>query len=944
MSRNDNPRPRQRLKTWAAAGLTVGLLSAVSCPGQEGAPMTTTETATASKAQADGLALDPGGFTVHFENARANAGTPVTGESLLRNGDMETADAAGSVSHWQSDSYVWLPVEDAACEARMHKRLRPQMSWAADADEAPHSGRRSARLATPRAAFDESDPAGHEFCAYFRQRVALPPLDSSVKLVLSYHHRGRCEAGVPNSRPYVRVSFYDSEDPVAASTTRTYAQTIFKPSRSWRRGELCFSAPKGTRRLDVRLALAGAGQAWFDDVALHRTTQQALGPTVRLMPWDYLDNLYCLPTGQAGVMVFGFRNEASAAIDSPRLLLQLPPDIEILDLDQSAKILSRTPAQVRGQQVREYRIDIAAWKNRIRDGAFRYPYNMWDGLALLLRTPQPPTDASRKGWYWLEDGEHRTKPRDFDIRVVPAVPAAPRPRLFRAGAHLFLMHKFVKPEGVAAFADLYQRVGFNAVHVPPSPLGAEFGRLGVERYTQPFANGYTIGDRGVGQKPDNAVFRLVDGSPRWEAICPVEVYQRGPYFRRRIENDTLRRILVAERQAEQIMANWEPFMYCGKGCFCDRCKDEFRTYGKLAAEELERVWPKSVIREHGELWIKFRAWQHGRLMATIEETVNAVGREAGLDSHFIPEIHHRLLTDDWEKHSRDREYAAVDYLGKLPVLEPWAPYNWYIFTRGPYDYVRGQHLSCLVTAREVQGFLAKRLPEGKRPRLIAFPYGTYEGATQPEAIVFEILTYFLERYRGAFVYLFPGGYDARYWRALTEANRLIARFEPFACAGKATKGHQVKAESPLPKPDPRGLPTAYGVAPTLAERWQDLSLLQSWEFESDGRRLIVVGNFWERGECFFRLTAHGPDPSQRYVLHEPAAGRCYAERSGRIALTAADLASGVLLHVGAMRHSFFVLEPHRDGADCGTPIRPQQMHAAMQERLPAIRKSSEEAH
>jgi hypothetical protein len=222
-----------------------------------------------------------------------------------------------------------------------------------------------------------------------------------------------------------------------------------------------------------------------------------------------------------------------------------------------------------------------------------------------------------------------------------------------------------------------------------------------------------------------------------------------------------------------------------------------------------------------------------------------------LDSHFIPEIHFGLLTSLWAAEDQNQQYAAVDYLGKLPVLEPWAPYNWKFrtcydcsFTNGPYDYIRGLHLDVHTTARDVREFVDGRLPEGKRPRLIAFPYGTYEDVTQPEALAFEFLTYFLDGYRGAFAYLFPGGYDARYWRAMAEANRQIAQFEPYVIEGRAVKRHQLKCETPMPKPDPRFLGPGFCVAKIseTANKWKDLPLVLSWEYERGDARLIAVGN------------------------------------------------------------------------------------------------------
>ncbi len=875
-------------------------------------------------------ALDPGGFSVDFRNTGMTA---VTGENLLRNGDMEQTDAAGRLTDWETASYVWLPVANPARQTEIDRRVRPLMRWETTAEQS-YQGRRAMHLAIPRSASDPGDTEGGEYCAYFHQPVVVAPLAAPTKYVLAYHHRGQSLTDIPNSRAYVRVTFYDHENPAQAKETRVYAQTIFLPSDHWRSGELEFSAPPSTRCLDVRLALTGCGEVWFDEVSLRPALIQEHGPTVRLMPGSYLDNLYCLSTGDAGVMVFGFRNETGAKIEHPQLLLQLPEDVDLLDTAPAATVLEQKPVSIQGAKLTEYRLDLAPWVSRIHDGAFPYPYNMWDGLSLLVRTTRPAGDARYRACYWLEDGAYRSEPLSFDIRVVPALPVVAGPKLFRSGAHLFLVPSLTKPEAVRAFAALYRQVGFNAVHVPPSPLGAEFGRLNVERYTQPFANGYSMGDASPQGKPEDAVFRLADGQPLWEAICPVEVYRKGPYFRARIENDLLRRLLVTDRQAEQIMCNWEPYMYNGRGCFCDRCKAEFQAFSKLPAAEVDRVWPKSVIQEHGDLWLAFRSWQHGRVMATLEETVNALGKEAGLDAHFIPEIHYGLLTASWDKYPGNREYAAVDYLGKLPVLEPWAPYNWYVFGTGPYDYVRGLHLSSHVTACKVQDFLGARLGAEKRPRLIAFPYGTFEGVTQPEALAFEFLTYFLDGYHGAFAYLFPGGYDARWWRALAEANEEIARYEPFVVGGQPVRKHDLRAETPLPKPDPRFLQDCGPV--DNPQRWQGVSLLQSWEFEQGEARLFAVGNFWERGECFFRLTPKGLAAGRKYVMREPSAHRVYVDRSGRLARDAADLAGGVLLHAGALRYSFFVLEPYREGRDYGTAVRPQEMDAALRERLPAI--------
>lgn len=122
------------------------------------------------------------------------------------------------------------------------------------------------------------------------------------------------------------------------------------------------------------------------------------------------------------------------------------------------------------------------------------------------------------------------------------------------------------------------------------------------------------------------------------------------------------------------------------------------------------------------------------------------------------------------------------------------------------------------------------------------------------------------------------------------------------------------------------------------DRWKNTSLLQSWEFEKGTPRLIAVGNFWEQEECFFRLTIGGLNSRARYVLHEPSARRVYTGASGRVGRTGSDLSNGVLLHVGAMRFAFFVVEPYRQGVDYGASVRPQEMQSECDRSLTQSRR------
>lgn len=56
-------------------------------------------------------------------------------------------------------------------------------------------------------------------------------------------------------------------------------------------------------------------------------------------------------------------------------------------------------------------------------------------------------------------------------------------------------------------------------------------------------------------------------------------------------------------------------------------------------------------------------------------------------------------------------------------------------------------------------------------------------------------------------------------------------------------------------------------------------------------------------------------------------------------LVAADVSRGIRLHVGAMCHSWFVLQPYTGAPDAASLVRLQDIEAAMDDRLPAIREA-----
>jgi hypothetical protein len=868
----------------------------------------------------EAIHLDTGGYSANVPEV----GRPQShvGENLLADGGFEKLDAGGNLpEHWTKSFHVYTGPLDEQRGRELRQLLSPLAEHEISTVR-PHSGSRCVRLVNPvRMSQLRSQPALH-FTSSWRQRIVLPEARADAKYVFSVFTRGRAEPGVEVSRARVVLECVDTPAYHRNQRQLLFTQDDLVLGHHWQRNEIPFIAPRGTRAVLLSLHLDNCGEAWFDDAALHRGELDD-GVVMRLLPGFFMDNRFCLSCGDPAVMLFGFRNEAELKINRPLAVIELPEGVEVLDTRNGVRLSNKRSFTRDGCNMVCYEFDIKSLARIIQKDHYSSQY----GLSLLVRTDLPAGTPLSAGRYWFADGSY-PRPAEFAIDVLPPI-RGQRPARFQTAA-MFTpeVTEIGEPGAVRALADFYVRAGFSAAHVEPSPLAQALGEKKITRYWQPYwlCNGYRLG---AGRKPDSAAFRLADGTFSADGICPVEVYGRGPYFRQSVVEEILRKAIVLDRSTEHIMPNWEPFMYKYKGCFCDRCREDFVRFTKLPAAEVAKAWPQHVLRDYRDTWIRFRSWQHGRLVQTLEEETSRLGREAGIESHFIPEVCAEMVMAESFKHEAWRQFAAADFLDKLPVVQPWEGYCSLNMFK-PYAYTTGFHLKALAIATGVRSFVDNSLLPEQRPRLIQLVHSRQgeSWVATPEGITQDMLSHFLEGWHGAFAYVFPRGYDARYWAALAKANSLIARFEPFVSRGARTFQHKIEPQTPLPRPH---------------EKWtcqmKSDKILYSWEFRKGPSRLLAVGNYWEKGECFFRLAVEGLQAGTRWVLREPAEDRTYGKAPGVVPLSAADLANGVLLHVGAARTAFFLLEPYVEGGAYGAIVVPTQMQREMSARLPAIKQA-----
>lgn len=863
---------------------------------------------------------DAGGVSVDLSNC-GKTSYQICGEDLVKNGSFEKIAKNGNPENWNNSIWVYTP------DKKERETLLPKIKDLPSrtvCSEKSSDGKNCVRIFCPAEAASLRNGTLPDFSNNFTTNIAIPENIASAKLLLKFKYIAK-SYNVQGTNNFGALVSFEGK-----GLKDKYIYRVFSGSADWKDAEMEFLLPKGTEKLSLQFRLYGCGEAFVDNVSLFPVATDD-GVSMKLVPMSYVDNTFALSQGQPGLAVFSFKNEKSVPVKKPFAFLEVPENIKCLDSTKLCKIIE-TKA-VPGKNI--YKIDLSELKKFF--GKDSYP--TWNALTLLLKSETVPSDTLYPASYWYEDGDYKSSPVSFNIKVIPAIKGM-RPSIFSVGTMCAREIEFPGKDSISSIADFYEGCGFNTVH---SGSSKEFSQLmknkNIKRYTQPFwfCNGYRIGAE---KKPEGSKFIRPDGTPfidsGIDAICPVEVYTKGAYYTDKVV-PALRKIIVEDKTADSIMPNWEPYYYDFKGCFCLKCKEEFAKFAGIPNEEMTKLTSAELMMKYKDKWIKFRSIQHGKMMAVFEETINALGKEAGIESHFVPEIAWSQLIESDNSHFA--QYNPLDYMDKLPELEPWGPYVFHSASK-PYEYNAGIHLVTFEAARDMKSFVAKHVKDpAKRPRLIAFPHGLQcnDWVTEPEAIAFENLIFFLNGWEGSLVYYFPRGYDARYWQALAAANTTIAKFEDFVFKGKKIDGAEVTSRTPMPAID---VPEYWSEGGNFMQKLPGLknsSLLKVMQFELGNKRLIAVGNFWEKGESFFTLKINGL-PSGNYIVNEPLPKRTYAKNNNEISFSSSELEKGILLHAGALRWVFFVVEPFSKNMQTENIVMQDDVYDTMNKRLPAIEK------
>ena len=171
---------------------------------------------------------------------------------------------------------------------------------------------------------------------------------------------------------------------------------------------------------------------------------------------------------------------------------------------------------------------------------------------------------------------------------------------------------------------------------------------------------------------------------------------------------------------------------------------------------------------------------------------------------------------------------------------------------------------------------------------------------------------------------------------MARVNIRIARWEEYLLRGKTQTKHLVSPVSPYPQTISETVtPDSHSMGGT----WGKPEYLFSFEYERAGSRLIVLGNNWHFGDCFIKLKVLDLDADKQYVLWEPEQNRAFANPNGETALSADQLASGLVIHIPATRWTALLIQPYEKSKDYGTAVLPAKVQQVMKQRHAGLEQS-----
>lgn len=695
-----------------------------------------------------------------------------------------------------------------------------------------------------------------------------------------------------------------------------------------------FSVPQGVTKLELKPYDALGGKLTLADLSLVRVHEREVELFVSQV--DALDGTFAVSRGQLAFLSVMWRRRKDCKLDMSKaeFTLTLPKGVELEDAGSfaDAKSIVRTDLPDGGAKF--------VFKPR-RDMWIAPVWNQWSPRGLLLRGASDAPDRCGRGRLELRvDGRDVAEAKEIEFLAIDAIPKVTAGRRYRDGVDWSGgLWRILESEKGAKYADFLADRGVRCMVYEGSrpEVTRRLRAAGVDLLTPACefcSNGYQIRNPDVPIPPEEQFVPCNTTDEDFlekakKSLCPVAVYTESDYFKNKFL-PYLKRYLAG---ADGLWANWEPHEFRNHGCACVRCKAAFARHLGVAEKELDGVWPEKALKTYGKRYDDFRSKEHAKLMRTLQKHVTAfTGGEKGVG--FIAGVEWSFMGPCWRDEDPAPEYRIREFADSFRWLEVWGPYAAWEADK-PYVYLKNKPLANFVAAKAMRAQVDADYPLPNRPKIMAYPHGLQgtHWVSQPEHISMSLDCFFFNRWSAAYVYFFPKGYDNRYWRAYSEAAARAGRYEDFVLDGRETT--DLCSLKPVREyAAPCKCPTYYVPAAT------NVTFLQHAAFDREGARIVAVLNFWQKGEAFFTLRAKGLADGDYAVVDEK--GVLYANAGGGRTWTAAELAQGVRLTVGAVRTRVFEIVPAARLPKTVDTVSPDELQRLYRARREELRKAAEE--
>ena len=479
--------------------------------------------------------------------------------------------------------------------------------------------------------------------------------------------------------------------------------------------------------------------------------------------------------------------------------------------------------------------------------------------------------------------------------------------------HMCGLRQTSSPPGLARWSEgrNYNQVNRNSWHNLGEPLGVRDG-FRVDR------------DPGVPEE----IRAIGKNGQRRSHVAPWAIYRHHEWIQKNVLDEMARSI--AEGNYEGLWANWEPQTLLNEWDYSEQTRREFIKYSGLPAEEVEQLWLDDLVKKYRAKWDAFRNWELVQCAKLYSETIHNAGKQSNREAWFTmcaPQDNYHIYDS-----FKDVSFQMLSG-GDLPaVFQTWSYHH---VPKSDSRYPYNDRMGWYLVARA--GWLRRYCDEQlgvDRKSLVSCVYGHAQtggraGYFVPEDLAWRHLGTVMAGCNVAINYAEWTIWDGRYAAEMARVNTRIAHWEDYLLRGQTQTKHVVLPVSPYPQTIPE---TVTPAAHDMAGAWSKPEYLFSFEYEKDGSRLIVLGNNWHFGDCFIMLKALDLDADKKYVLWEPEQNRAFANAQGEIALSAEELATGLIVHAPATRWAALLIQPYQKDKDYGTAVLSEKVQEVMKQR------------